>query len=120
MLVSESCYNDTMIKVFTDERLFILVQLKQQLIDAGLSCFIKNELLAGGTGELPFIETWPELWLHNQADYNQAMVIVNDFKKILDNGENAPDWACPQCGENNEGHYGLCWSCGHQLTPEAS
>ncbi|MCW8870104.1 MAG: DUF2007 domain-containing protein [Proteobacteria bacterium] len=109
-----------MIKLFTDERLFVLVQLKQRLAEADISCFIKNELLAGGTGDLPFTETWPELWLHRKADYDEAMAIVQDFKKTLDQAEDSPDWVCPQCDETNEGHYGVCWSCGHQVAPEAS
>ncbi len=109
-----------MIKLFTDERLFVLLQLKQQLDEADLSSFIKNELLAGGTGDLPFTETWPELWLHRKSDYPQAMKIVNDFKKTLDDSSEAPDWTCPQCGEDNEGHYGLCWSCGRQAASEST
>lgn len=109
-----------MVKVFTDERLFILLQLKQRLTDAGLSCFIKNELLAGGTGDLPFTETWPELWIHHLEDYDRAMVIVNEFKINLDNNEESADWTCQSCGEDNEGHYGICWSCGEQFTPEAT
>lgn len=108
-----------MIKIFTDERPFILVQLKQRLNEAGISCFIKNELLAGGTGDLPFTETWPELWLHQKSDYPEALTIVEDFKKTLDKVDDFPDWTCPQCGENNEGQYGVCWSCGQQISPEA-
>ena len=109
-----------MIKLFTDERLFVLLQLKQQLNEAGLSSFIKNELLAGGTGDLPFTETWPELWLHNKSDYPEAINIVNAFKKELDESADSPDWVCPNCGESNEGHYGICWSCGQQAVPESN
>lgn len=107
-----------MIRLFTDARLYVLSQLKQQLDAAEIPCFIKNEQLAGGTGDLPFTETWPELWLYRKADYDEAMTIVQDFKKILEEAEDSPDWVCPQCNENNEGHYGVCWSCGHQATPE--
>jgi hypothetical protein len=94
------------------------VQLKQQLFEADISCFIKNELLAGGTGDLPFTETWPELWLHKKSDYPEAIKIVNEFKKTLEDGRDLPDWTCPNCGEDNDGNFGICWSCGQQATPE--
>jgi hypothetical protein len=29
----------------------------------------------------------------------------------------APSWRCPDCGEQVEGHFDLCWSCG-RLRPE--
>jgi|SRR5690554_760998 len=107
-------------KVFTDVRLFVLIQLKEQLLEEGISCFVKNEMLAGGTGELPFTETWPELWIHNSADYEAAMVLVNAFKVTLtDDGPKDP-WTCPNCSESNDGHYFLCWSCGYELPFETA
>ena len=107
-------------KVFTDVRLFVLIQLKQQLLEAGISCFVKNEMLAGGTGELPFTETWPELWIHNNADYEPAMELVNAFKATLTDDAPKDPWTCPKCGEDNDGHYFLCWSCGFELPLESA
>ncbi len=103
-------------KIFVDEFIVWVTQAKNILDDADIPCFIKNEFSTSVAGEVPFVETWPELWIHRNSDFQQAMALVQPLK---DNRQSTPDedieladWNCPQCGETNEGHFSLCWSCG--------
>lgn len=70
----------------------------------------KNEFISGAIGELPFTEVWPELWLTNAADFEQADKICQRIKLEVNN--NDIDWHCSQCEEVNANSFEFCWSCG--------
>jgi hypothetical protein len=77
-----------------------------------LSVFLKNEFAAGGSVDLAPLETWVELWVTNDSDYDQAMSIqamsiIENFQK---SGDKA-DWLCQSCGEENSGSFKFCWNC---------
>ncbi|MBB6520569.1 DUF2007 domain-containing protein [Pseudoteredinibacter isoporae] len=94
----------------TQENTFSLSNI-QNLIEAeGISTLIKNQHLGAGSGEMPHFETWPELWVHNDADYPRAKVILD---KILEQ-QSAPAeaWNCGACGEENDASFEICWQCG--------
>jgi len=106
-------------KIFVDEMITWVVQAKNRLDDANIPCFIKNEFSNSAAGEVPFFETWPELWIHRDADLDQALELVQPLKdsrkSATENPEELADWKCADCGEINEGHFALCWSCGMEL-----
>jgi hypothetical protein len=58
-------------------------------------------------GEMPFTDTWPQLWVVNDLDFDRAQQLIEGG---LD--EAGPDWRCTQCGEHNEGQFAACWNCG--------
>ncbi|MCX7553137.1 DUF2007 domain-containing protein [Marinicella sp. S1101] len=103
-------------KVYTDEFISWVSQAKQILEANEIACFLKNEYLSVAGGEVPFFENWPELWIHDDADYEQAQTLIQplrDIRQSKDNeASNEPDWTCDQCGETNEANFSLCWSCG--------
>ena len=108
-------------KIFVDELITWVIQAKNILEDANIPCFLKNEFSTSAAGEVPFFETWPELWIHRDADLTEALALVQPLKASrksdTENTEKLPDWICKQCGETNEGNYALCWSCGLELVP---
>lgn len=110
-------------KVFVDEMISWVVQAKNVLEEADIPCFIKNEFSGNLAGEVPFTETWPELWIHRDEDWAQAKSLLQPLRASRtahqqDSTEH-PDWTCAACGEHNEGNFALCWSCG-QVVETAS
>jgi len=83
--------------------------LESVLKNEGIDCWIKNLSLAGGIGELPPNECWPELWLRRDSDYNRALAIITDIVKPA--GTRLSGWRC-SCGEQLEGQFEICWNCG--------
>ena len=89
--------------------LSIIGHLQTVLANEGIECWIKNQNLTGGIGELPPNECWPQLWIHNDADYSRAMEIVSPIISPTAPGKSS--WKCA-CGETLEGQFDSCWQCG--------
>jgi hypothetical protein len=84
------------------------VSIFQNILEGyGIKCWIKNEFLFAGIGEIPPIECWPLLCV-NDNDFAQAIRIVNEALSDRD----IPVWKCDSCGENIEGQFTECWNCG--------
>jgi hypothetical protein len=84
--------------------------LKALLNAEGIACTVRNELLIGGSGELPPNECWPELWVLHGADAQRARSIV---KTALENPPgDGESWECAHCGEGCEAQFTACWRCG--------
>ena len=73
----------------------------------GLSSFVKNASLQSGIGELPFVETWPEVWINDLCEWDTALGILVDFEQAV----GKKDWVCSNCNEINPGSFQICWSC---------
>lgn len=85
-----------------------LVSIFQNILEGyGIRCWVKNEFLFAGVGEIPPIECWPLLCVDDE-DFAEAKKIVDQAlaeKKI-------PAWTCDSCGEEIEGQFSECWNCG--------
>ncbi len=95
------------------ENLTELQMVKSALEAANIACFIKNEHAIGAIGDLPYTDTWPELWLHEKRDWDRAQQLIQTLKtqpKLP-----MSDWQCPECQTTIEREFNLCWSCGHVL-----
>ena len=79
------------------------------LMAEGIESEIRNEFFGGILGDMPFTETWPQLWVVKDIDYDRAMQLIDDSALAESPGD---DWKCKQCGELNEGQFAACWSCG--------
>ena len=85
-----------------------LVSIVQNVLDQhGINCWIKNEFLSAGVGDLPPIECWPQLSVEDD-DFSVAKKIV-ESALIETSG---PAWICDSCGEELEGQFTECWKCG--------
>ena len=86
----------------------LLVGNAQNLIEqAGIAVTLKNQFASSGVGELSAFDSWPEVWVVNDADYARAAAIVASALSASD----APEWICPQCREHNDAAFEHCWQC---------
>jgi len=86
--------------------------LKGLLDEMEIRCMIRNEFLSSAMGEIPFLETSPELWILNDADYLRARSILDTWRTTRI--EVKDSWACSECGETIEGQFTSCWQCGNE------
>lgn len=96
-------------KVYSADNMVMTGYIKSLLESSHIECMIKNQMLAGGIGEIPPLECWPEIWIMHDDDYNEAMEIVNST--AADRPVTNTFWKC-SCGETIEGQFSACWSCG--------
>jgi hypothetical protein len=85
-----------------------LLSIYQNILEGhGIRCWLKNQFLSAGVGDLPPIECWPQLCVDN-ADYEEAKRIVEEAMshKVM------TPWTCDSCGEVIEGQFSECWKCG--------
>ena len=94
-------------KLTTSESLITINHYKNLLTAEGIPAQIRNEHLGSIVGEMPFVETWPELWVINDLDFDRATQLITSVEK---EGPTTP-WKCRKCGEENEGHFAACWNC---------
>ncbi len=80
-----------------------------------IQCEVRGEGLFGLKGELPFgDDTDPYIWLFAPEQQMKAAGIVDDYQRQAQ-PNHYKDWYCPHCSEINEGQFGACWRCGHQI-----
>lgn len=89
--------------------------LKGLLEESEIRCMIRNEYLSSAMGEVPFLESSPELWILKDEDYLRARTLLETWRTTRI--EVTGPWACAQCGENIEGQFTSCWQCGEERQP---
>ena len=97
-------------RVYCSDDLVMAGHLKSLLDADGIECFLKNQYLTGGRGDLPLNECWPELWVTQDDCYEKAMKIIASVISSNDKVVGS-DWRC-SCGEMIEGQFSSCWNCG--------
>lgn len=93
----------------TEENLFLLNNLKNIVENNAIETIIKNEYLAGVSGEVPSIESWPQLWVLDDNKFDEAMDLVRD--NLAAGASGGKDWSCEGCGESNSPSFEICWQC---------
>lgn len=96
-------------RVYRAASLLQVAHARNVLIAAGVECELRNTHLAGAMGELPMMETWPQLYV-NETDEHYAL-------SILARASQAPrgaSWVCEECRETLEPQFTCCWRCGHE------
>jgi len=96
-------------RVTAHESLAYIGHLKNVLEQSGIACAIKNGLLSGGLGEIPYLECLPELWVIDDDDLSRATALIADLEEP---SESTAQWHCSGCDELNEGQFAQCWRCG--------
>ncbi len=96
-------------RIYTAESLVQVFHLRNVLQAEGIRTELRNERLGGVVGEIPFLETWPELWVA-ELDFERAQALVE--LELHSRGLAEPEWTCPGCGERVEGQFTECWKCG--------
>jgi hypothetical protein len=93
--------------LYSNENNFLVSNVRNIIESHGITTFIKNEFAQGAIGEVSAIDSWPELWVLNDADFEQAMDILESSQKSI-KGE---DWSCNNCSEKNDASFEICWNC---------
>lgn len=83
-----------------------------RLLDLGIAARVFNENAHGGVGELPFTHAYPEIWIDNPSDEQQAREVVREFEHGGSAGGNRK---CSGCGEYNPATFEICWHCAAPL-----
>ena len=96
-----------MILVYTHPSIVLVSQARQALEAAGIECFLRNEYAAGAIGELAPIDTWPELWIAKDHQYQHARSVIGASQA----GQDESDWKCGSCGKSSPATFDWCWNC---------
>ncbi|MDX2503159.1 MAG: DUF2007 domain-containing protein [Gammaproteobacteria bacterium] len=99
--------------IYTNEDRFMVWGVKNTLELAGYDCHIRNEYAAGGAGDIAPIETWPEVWLENEEQFEEALNYLES--NILNKMSCGKDWICNKCEEANGSSFEFCWNCGTEF-----
>jgi hypothetical protein len=94
--------------VFTHPNLVVVEQMRSLLQREGIDCTLRNEYASGASGELAPFDTWPELWLLDDADYDRANRVMEAFQGRAE----GPEWRCAGCGRSSPETFEMCWHCG--------
>ena len=95
-------------KLTSAESLITINHYKNLLAAEGIQTEVRNQHLGSIRGEVPFFETWPQVWVVNDLDFDRAT------QRIAAGDAESPGdpWSCAKCGEENEGQFSACWNCG--------
>ena len=93
--------------VYCNENHFLVNNVKNLIEAQEISTFIKNEFAQGAGGEISAFDTWPEVWVVNDSDFDRATEIL----KSSQNSPKGEDWTCKSCSEKNDYSFDMCWNC---------
>jgi Putative prokaryotic signal transducing protein len=94
-------------RVFRAASLLQVAHARNVLTAAGIESELRNQYLAGALGDLPMLETWPQLMVEDALE--------SAAFRALEAAAKAPSgapWTCNQCGEQLEPQFTTCWRCG--------
>ena len=97
-------------RVYSSPASLMVGHIRNILEAEGIRCFVKNEFLGGGAGELPPTECWPELWVERAIDYERAERLVRETLEAGAHDDRT--WTSPQIGQVLQPQFGACWNCG--------
>lgn len=87
--------------------------VKGVLESHGISAAVRGEHLWGVRGEVPFVDTWPTVWILDDTLEADARAVIADYgagkARVAAPGSS---WRCPKCGEELESQFTACWACG--------
>ena len=99
-------------RIYRAASLVQVAHVRNVLTVAGIHSEIRNQYLAGAMGELPMMETWPQLFV-DAADEPRALRALASASAPND----GPPWTCPGCGEVMEPQFTHCWRCEAEPAP---
>ncbi|MEX0963525.1 MAG: DUF2007 domain-containing protein [Pseudohongiellaceae bacterium] len=94
--------------VYTHDNITVLHSAKNILALNEIESFVKNEHAIPNGARHGIENTFLELWITNDQDFDKACSIIDEQ---LVNPEPKPAWVCTDCGEENDGSFDFCWKC---------
>ena len=80
------------------------------LSHAGVATTVQRAYASSIAGELPFDQTWPELWVQDGDQLEHARGLLHELRHPRHR-----HWACPGCHEVINGPFEQCWNCGASM-----
>ena len=99
-------------KVFTARNVTEAHFVRELLEAQGLVVTVRGEDLWGASGELPFVDAWPTIWVLDDTREAEARAAVEQFEATRAAPVAGESWRCPKCGQDVEPQFTSCWSCG--------
>mgnify|MGYP000948377815 CR=1 FL=1 len=93
--------------IYTHENRIMALNIKNVLINHGFDVALNNEFASSASGGLAPFDTWPEVWLLKDDDFDNAKKII---ESISYNSIQAA-WECKKCQEENDESFDYCWKC---------
>ena len=104
-----------MLKVYSASNLPEAHLLLNLLHQAGISAQVLNGFAQGASGEIPFEQAYPQIWLEDERDKLLAERIIAQYETTSPNME----WIyCGKCGERNPVNFEICWQCGNDFNQD--
>jgi hypothetical protein len=97
-------------RVYRAASLLQVAHARNVLITAGIRCELRNQYLAGALGDLPMMETWPQLYVDDDDERMAQRALARAAAAPV----GAP-WTCGNCGEHLEPQFTHCWRCGTEF-----
>ena len=101
-----------MVRLCTAANLPEAYLLLHQLKAAGIEARVLNEHAQGGMGEIPFTQTYPEIWIMHESDAVSARKIIVALTQAPVSRRAI---RCHACAEINPPGFEICWHCGQIL-----
>ena len=96
-------------RVYTTDSVPMAWHVRNVLQQHDIDTTLKNDKLYSVSGEIPFTECMPEVWVNNSLNYARAEQIIRELENTLEtDGE---DWTCGSCSEINTATFDICWKC---------
>ena len=93
--------------IYTHENRIMALNIRNVLINHGFDVALNNEFASSASGGLAPFDTWPEVWLLKDDDFDNAKRII---ESISYNSIQAA-WECKKCQEENDESFDYCWKC---------
>ena len=84
--------------IYTHENRIMALNIRNVLINHGFDVTLNNEFASSASGGLAPFDTWPEVWLLKDDDYDNAKKIIESI--YYDTKQAA--WVCKKCQEEND------------------
>lgn len=101
-------------RVYTHENRLLVSHAKNILDNANIENALKNEFAAGAMGDIAPLDTWMELWIVNNSDYDSSASLLEHISYSNSSTPDVTEWACRYCKKTNPTHFLLCWHCQKQ------
>ena len=67
-------------KVYEDQDMTMVGYYQSLLEGEGVKTVVKNEYASLATGEIPFTQVYPELWVSDDADYERSVELIRSVR----------------------------------------
>ncbi|MEQ8954889.1 MAG: DUF2007 domain-containing protein, partial [Gammaproteobacteria bacterium] len=100
-------------RVYIAENAAMAWHVRNVLAGEGIAATVRNDQLYSLSGEVPFVDCWPEVWVSNSLDLDRSLRLIRELSQDPDSPAGDPgDWLCNNCRESSAGNFDICWSCG--------